>query len=232
VIAIRKATDRGQTKIDWLDSRHTFSFGDYVDPRHHQFRALRVINDDWVKAGAGFGMHPHRDMEIVTYVLSGRLEHRDSLGNGSVIAPGEVQRMSAGTGIWHGEFNPSATEPVHLLQIWMLPAARGLPPSYEQKKFDLDAGAGQLRLVASPDGRAGSVVVHQDVNLYAGRLAAGQRIAHDVPAGRYAWVQVARGEVDLNGQTLQEGDGAALSAETRLDLRAASDAEALLFDLA
>lgn len=232
MITIRKANERGQTKIDWLDSRHTFSFGDYVDPRHHNFRQLRVINDDWIAGGGGFDMHPHRDMEIVTYVLSGKLEHRDSLGNGSVIEPGEVQRMSAGTGIWHGEFNPSRTEPVHLLQIWMMPMERGLKPSYEQKRFDLGAGADSLKLVGSPDGRDGSVTIQQDVALYAGRLAAGQQATQPLSSERHAWVQVADGDVRLNGMELHAGDGAAVSGETKLTLVANSPAEVLVFDLA
>lgn len=232
MITIRKAAERGQTKIGWLDSRHTFSFGGYVDPQHHSFRHLRVINDDWVKAGAGFDMHPHRDVEIVTYVLSGKLEHRDSLGNGSVIAPGEVQRMSAGTGIWHGEFNPSKEEPVHLLQIWLFPAQRGLQPSYEQKRFNLDAEDGMLRLVGSPNGREGSVTIHQDVALHAGRLTPGQRVVQSLSPERHAWVHVARGKVTLNGHALAAGDAAGLSGVDGLEFAATEPSEVLVFDLA
>ena len=231
MIDIRRADARGHTQLSWLDSRHTFSFGDYYDPAHMGFRALRVINDDRVAPGAGFGTHPHRDMEIITYVLDGALEHRDSLGNGSAIRPGEVQRMSAGTGIRHSEFNASREEPVHFLQIWILPAQEGLPPSYEQRA--LPAGArGGLALAASRDGRDGSVTVHQDVSVHAGQLDRGDTVAHPLAAGRHAWVQIARGSASLNGQTLQAGDGAAVSGEDQVGIRADGPAEILLFDLA
>ncbi len=232
MIAIRPAADRGQTATDWLDSRHTFSFNDYYDPDHVQFRSLRVINDDKVAPAAGFGTHPHRDMEIITYVVGGALEHQDSLGTGSVIRPGEVQRMSAGTGIRHSEFNPSATEPVHLLQIWLLPDRRGLRPEYEQKAFPEADRRGRWRLVASPDGRDGSVTVHQDAELYATILEPGETARHELRPGRYAWVQVARGSVTVNGKQLTEGDGAAVAEERSLAVTATAPAEVLLFDLA
>ena len=231
MIQIRRAAERGQTQLPWLDSRHTFSFGDYHDPEHMGFRALRVINDDRVAPGQGFGTHPHRDMEIITYVLDGALEHRDSLGNGSVIRPGEVQRMSAGTGIRHSEVNASQQQPVHFLQIWILPEVAGLPPSYEQRALP-PAAHGGLALAASPDGRDVSVTVHQDVTLYAAQLAARQSATHRLAAGRHAWMQVARGSVTLNGQTLADGDGAAVSDEPQLVLAADGPAEILLFDLA
>jgi redox-sensitive bicupin YhaK (pirin superfamily) len=233
MITVRPGHDRGRTHLDWLDSRHTFSFGDYHDPNHVSFRSLRVLNEDWIAPGSGFGMHPHRDMEIVTVVLQGALRHRDSLGTGSTIRPGEVQRMTAGTGILHSELNPSATEPVHLLQIWMLPERRGLEPGYEQRRFGEDEAKGRLRLVASRDGRDGAVTVHQEVDLYLGRLETGERLAHRLKPGRHAWVQVARGALTLNRQTLLAGDGAAVSDESVLELRAnEGPAEALLFDLA
>ena len=232
MIIIRPRDQRGRTALDWLDSAHTFSFGDYYDPAHMGFRALRVINDDRVDAGKGFGMHPHRDMEILTYVLSGALEHRDSLGTGSVIRPGEVQRMTAGTGILHSEHNPSRSEPVHLLQIWLLPERRGLPPSYEQKAFPRSKQTGKLRLVAARDGREGAVSIHQDVDVFACHLDQGEQARRDLPKGRHAWVQVARGAVTLNGKELQAGDGAALSDEPAVELAAQEPSEVLLFDLA
>src|SRR5215468_830538 len=229
MIDIRRAAARGQTRLPWLDSRHTFSFGEYHDPTHMGFRALRVINDDRVAPGGGFATHPHSDMEIITYVLDGALEHRDSLGNGSLIRPGEVQRMSAGTGIRHSEYNASQTEPVHLLQIWILPAQAGLQPSYEQR--ELPAGAsGGLALVGSPDARDGAVTVHQDVGVYAGRLARGDSVTHTLAPGRHAWVHVARGEASLNGRHLRGGDGAAVSKEAQLVVHAEGPAELLLFD--
>src|SRR5436190_521504 len=199
MIGVRLAEDRGRTAIDWLDSRHSFSFNDYYDPRHMGFRSLRVINDDRVAPAAGFGAHPHRDMEIITYVLSGALEHRDSLGSGEVLRPGEVQRMTAGTGIRHSEFNPSETEPVHLLQIWLLPERTGLTPGYEQKAYPEAERRGRWRLVASPDGRDGSVTVHQDAAMSVTILDAGQTVMYELARGRHAWVQVARGAVTLNG---------------------------------
>ena len=231
MIQIRRAAERGQTQLPWLDSRHTFSFGDYHDPEHMGFRALRVINDDRVAPGQGFGTHPHRDMEIITYVLDGALEHRDSLGTGSLIRPGEVQRMSAGTGIRHSEFNASRSDPVHLLQIWILPDTVGLPPSYEQRALPAAAHGG-LALVASPNGRDGSVTVHQDVGVFAGQLAPGKTVSHSLAAGRHAWVHVARGSTSVNGQPLQAGDSAAISGESEVALRADAPAEVLLFDLA
>jgi redox-sensitive bicupin YhaK (pirin superfamily) len=232
MITLRRADERGRTAIDWLDSRHTFSFGDYFDPAHLGFRSLRVLNDDWVQPGNGFGMHPHRDMEIITYVLDGALEHRDSLGTGSVIRPGEVQRMTAGTGIFHSEYNPSREKPVHLLQIWILPERKGLTPDYEQRAFAEDELRGRLRLVAARDGRDGAVSLHQDVDLFAARLGAGEAVEHRLRPGRSAWVQVARGAVTLNGQPLEAGDGAAVRDEAVLRLAGREPAEVLLFDLA
>jgi redox-sensitive bicupin YhaK (pirin superfamily) len=231
----RAAADRGRTKIDWLDSRHTFSFGEYYDTAQMGFGALRVINDDRVAPGAGFPTHPHRDMEIVSYVVSGALEHRDSLGTGSVIRPGDVQRMSAGTGVRHSEFNPSRGEPVHFLQIWIIPERGGLPPSYEQKNFPLAERQGRLRLVASRDGRDGALTLHQDVRLWAGTFGPGESASLELAAGRSAWVQVAGGAVEVNGTRLEAGDGAALEDEPALRVagRAGDPAgEVLIFDLA
>jgi quercetin 2,3-dioxygenase len=230
MIKIRRAGERGHTQLSWLDSHHTFSFGEYHDPQHMGFGTLRVINDDRVAPGQGFGTHPHRDMEIVTYVLEGALEHRDSLGNGSVIRPGEVQRMSAGTGIRHSEFNASKGDTVHFLQIWILPEKSGLPPGYEQRALPA-AAQGGLALAASRDGRNGSVTVHQDVALYAGQLEGKTSVTHSV-AGRRAWVHVARGALNLNGQALSEGDGAAIADERELVLHPKGSAEVLVFDLA
>jgi len=231
MIAIRRANDRGVAEFDWLQSRHTFSFGGYHDPAHMGFGPLRVINEDRVVPGAGFPTHGHRDMEIISYVLDGALAHRDSLGTGSVIRPGDVQRMSAGTGISHSEYNDSASEPVHFLQIWIVPAGRGLPPGYEQRHFPAEARAGRLRLIASPDGADDSVTVHQDVRLYAALLDADQSASLPLQDGRIAWVQVARGEVAVNGQRLAAGDGAALDRETALVLDGATGAEVLVFDM-
>ena len=235
MIRLRPGSERGQTTLDWLDSRHSFSFDRYYDPRNMGFRHLRVLNEDRVQPGRGFGRHPHRDMEIVTYILEGALEHSDSLGNGSIIRPGEVQRMSAGAGITHSEYNPSATEPVHLLQIWILPETLSLPPSYEQKTIPLEESKGALRLVAAPDGRGGAVTLHQDVQLYVARLGGGEQVIHRLLPGRHAWVQVARGSVTLNGLGMEAGDGAAVSQEEELTLQASDQhplAEILLFDLA
>jgi len=232
MITIRRARERGHADHGWLDTWHTFSFADYHDPRHMGFRALRVINEDVVAPGRGFGTHPHRDMEIVTYVLDGALEHKDSMGTQSVIVPGEVQRMSAGTGVLHSEFNHSKTDPVHLLQIWLLPARPGIEPSYEQTFFPDEEKRGRLRLVASPDGADGSVTIHQDARLYASLLAPGQEVAHEIAPGRHAWIHVARGTASLNGQALEAGDGAAVSDEPRVVLRGTGNAEILLFDLA
>jgi hypothetical protein len=231
MLTVRSAAARGQTQIAWLDSRHSFSFGEYYDPAHMGFRALRVINDDRIAPAAGFGTHPHRDMEIVTYVLDGALQHRDSLGTGSIIRPGDVQRMSAGTGIRHSEVNASQTDPVHLLQIWIVPEQEALPPSYEQKQVPA-ATPGSLRLIGSRDGRGGSVTIHQDVDLYRGILASGEHARHTLAPARHAWLQVARGRLTANGQPLEAGDGAAISAESALELRADQPSEVLLFDLA
>jgi redox-sensitive bicupin YhaK (pirin superfamily) len=232
MLTIRRAEDRGHAQHGWLDSRHSFSFADYHDPAHMGFRALRVINEDRVQPAAGFSTHPHRDMEILSYVLEGGLAHKDSLGTGSVIRPGDFQRMSAGTGVTHSEFNASSSEAVHFLQIWLLPAQRNLPPSYEQKHFAADQRQGRLQLVASSDGRAGSLTVHQDVSVYDGLLGPNERAELPLGQGRAAWVQVARGTVKLNGETLQVGDGAAVSAEPALRLEGVQTGEVLVFDLA
>jgi quercetin 2,3-dioxygenase len=232
MIRIRRAAERGHFDHGWLDTWHTFSFADYYDPDHMGFRSLRVINDDRVGPGQGFGTHGHRDMEIVTYVLEGALEHRDSMGNGSVLRPGELQRMSAGTGIRHSEFNPSRSEPVHLYQIWLLPARAGLKPSYEQRAFSDAERQGRLRLVASPDGADGSLTIHQDARLYLSTLGAGQGVTHLLRPGRHAWLQVLRGQATLNGQSLTAGDGAAVGEEQELDIRSDDGGEVLLFDLA
>lgn len=233
MIAVRKAEERGVARFGWLDSRHSFSFGHYYDPAHMGFRALRVINEDRVAPGAGFETHGHRDMEIISYVLDGALAHRDSLGSGSVIRPGDVQRMTAGTGIRHSEFNASKSEPVRFLQIWILPERQGLAPGYEQKTFPASEKRGRLRLVASRDGREGSVTLHQAVDLYAALSEPGTALSHRLAPGRHAWLQVARGAVTLNGEPLRQGDGAAVSGETELTIAAAEeDSEILLFDLA
>jgi hypothetical protein len=232
MITVRKAQERGHANHGWLDSHHTFSFANYYDPKHMGFRALRVINEDRVSPGMGFGTHGHRDMEIITYVLEGAIEHKDSIGTGSVILPGEVQRMSAGTGIRHSEFNHSKNEPVHFLQIWLLPEKEGLPPSYEQQNFSPAKTPGKLHLVAARDGRENAVTVHQDVDLYAAVLKEGDRISHTLKPQRHAWVQVARGAITLNGLPLDTSDGAAISNETDVVIEATTDAEILLFDLA
>ena len=232
MITVRKSEDRGHANRGWLDSYHTFSFADYYDRNYMNFRSLRVINEDVISPGKGFGTHGHSDMEIITYVLAGALEHKDSLGTGAAIKPGEVQRMSAGTGIQHSEFNHSQTEPVHLLQIWLLPDTNGLPPSYEQRDFPVAERHGKLRLVAARDARDGAVKVHQDVDLYAAVLDKDSRVAHALQPHRHAWIQVARGAVLLNGLTLGKGDGAAVSGEAELVIEAAEDTEFLLFDLA
>jgi len=231
MIAVKKSNQRGRTKIDWLDSRHTFSFGDYYDPSAMGFSVLRVINEDRVVGGGGFPTHPHRDMEIVTWVLEGALEHRDSLGSGSVILPGDAQRMSAGRGIRHSEFNASRHTPVHFLQIWLLPAGAGIDPGYEQRNFPESTRRGQLRLVVSTDGAEGSIVIHQDARMYDGLLKAGEGTVHTLAPLRRAYLQLARGNVQANGVSLDAGDGAAVENETRLDLKAKSDSELLLFDL-
>ncbi|MSO85828.1 MAG: pirin family protein [Rhodospirillales bacterium] len=232
MIAIRPSNERGAFDHGWLVTSHTFSFSEYQDPAHMGFRALRVINEDIVRPGKGFGTHGHRDMEIVTYVLSDALEHKDSLGNGSIISPGEVQRMSAGTGIRHSEFNASADADVHLLQIWIVPEREGIAPGYEQKTFPIAAETDRLLLVASRSGAAGSVTIHQDANLYAATLSPGGRVAAVLAPGRHAWVQVARGALKLNGAALAAGDGAQISDETAIDIRGPSGGEFLLFDLA
>lgn len=231
MLTLRKSGERGHFRADWLDSRHTFSFDTYHDPAHMGFRALRVINEDRVAPGAGFPLHPHRDMEIVTFILAGALEHRDDLGHREVIRAGEVQRITAGTGIRHSESNPSAEEEVHLLQIWLFPAEKGLPPSYETRRFTTAASNG-LRLIGSGDGREGSAVIHQDVSLYAGALAAGSRLEQPLAPGRHAWLQVTGGELALNGTPMTAGDGAAVSEESELNLAAFSETAFLLFDLA
>lgn len=229
--AIRHAADRGRASLGWLDSRHTFSFGQYYDPAHMGFGPLRVINEDWIQPGQGFGMHGHQDMEIITYIVDGELEHKDSMGSGSVIRRGDVQRMSAGTGVMHSEFNHSDKNIVHLLQIWILPERGGLAPSYEEKNFDIDSTKGQLRLVGSRDARDGSVTIHQDVDLYAAVLDEGQAVQHELSAGRKAWLQVVQGSAELNGQALKAGDGVAVDAGGRLDIAATPAAEVLLFDM-
>jgi redox-sensitive bicupin YhaK (pirin superfamily) len=232
MMTIRRSDERGHAQHGWLDSRHTFSFADYHDPAHMGFRALRVINEDRVQPAAGFGTHAHRDMEILSYVLEGELAHKDSMGTGATIRPGDVQRMTAGTGVTHSEFNASSGEPVHFLQIWLLPERKGLAPGYEQKHFDEAQRKGRFQLVASRDGRQGSLTIHQDVALYDGLLAPGERVELPLAQGRHAWVQVARGQVKLNGETLTAGDGAAVSEEPGLKLEGVKQAEVLVFDLA
>jgi redox-sensitive bicupin YhaK (pirin superfamily) len=232
VIVVRPSAERGHVDHGWLDTRHTFSFADYHHPAWMGFRTLRVLNEDRVQPGRGFPTHAHRDMEIVSYVLEGALEHRDSLGNGSVIRPGDVQRMTAGTGVRHSEYNPSATEAVHFLQVWIIPARTGLPPGYEQKTFPEADRRGRLLVVASPDGRDGSVTIHQDATIHACLLEPDGTLVYRPAPGRHAWLQVARGGVRLNDRTLAQGDGAAASDERRLAIEAAGSAEILLFDLA
>lgn len=231
MIRVRRAFERGHFDHGWLDTYHTFSFSRYHDPRHMGFRSLRVINEDRVAPGKGFGTHPHRNMEIVTYVLEGALQHRDSLGTGSTIRPGELQRMTAGTGITHSEFNPSATDPVHLYQIWLLPERDGLKPSYEQRNFPEQDRNNRLCLVASPGGEDGSLAIQQDARLYLASLDPGREVSHELTADRHAWLQVLRGGVHLGGIKLSAGDGAALSDESALALRADGPSEVLLFDL-
>jgi redox-sensitive bicupin YhaK (pirin superfamily) len=230
MIRFRDRMARGRTRTGWLDSRHSFSFGDYRDPENMGFRALRVINEDRVVPGAGFPTHGHRDMEIISYVLEGKIEHKDSLGNGSVIEPGDVQRMSAGSGIRHSEYNPSPDEPVHFLQIWILPRHTGSSPGYEQKRLAMDA-RGRLELAAGPSGSGAPVTIDQDVLLYVTKLDQGAKLAHSLKPGRGAWVQVARGLVALNDTEMREGDGAAIEAESAIVLEGMTDAEVLLFDL-
>jgi redox-sensitive bicupin YhaK (pirin superfamily) len=232
MITVRKAQERGHARHGWLDSFHTFSFADYHDPAHMGFRDLRVINEDRVQPGAGFDTHGHRDMEIISYVIEGALEHKDSIGTGSVIRPGDVQVMSAGTGIRHSEFNHSKTEPVHFLQIWVLPDREGLKPRYDQKAFPPSDKRGRLRLVGSPDGRNGSIVIHQDVEIHDAQLAHGEAVTRDLKTGRRSWVQVVRGAVEVNGKAAKTGDGVALQGEAKLSITSqADDSEILVFDL-
>ena len=232
MLHLRKAGDRGPTNLGWLDSRHTFSFGHYYDPRFSGFRALLVINEDRVAPGAGFPPHPHSDMEILSYVVAGALEHRDSLGTGSVIRPGELQRMSAGTGIRHSEHNASKTEPVHFLQIWITPERNGLAPSYEQKRLPPRDGGSRLDLIGSRDGRGGSVTIHQDVDLYRATVRAGDTLSLDIRDGRGAWVQAVAGRATVSGTSVSQGDGLALTSEDEVRVTAEEDAELLIFDLA
>lgn len=232
MIQIRKANERGKVNMGWLDSKHTFSFGHYFDPDHMGFGNLRVINEDRVQPGKGFGTHGHQDMEIISYVIDGALEHRDSMQNGSVIRPGDVQRMTAGTGVQHSEFNHSVDDQVHFLQIWILPERAGLEPGYEEKRFEREEKLDQLRLVGSRDGRNQSVTIHQDVDLYAGVLTEGTELTHVFTGNRKGWVQVVRGEVTLDGRTLSAGDGAAIAELDQVTITAASEAEILLFDMA
>lgn len=231
MIRIRRGRDRGHANHGWLDTRHTFSFASYQDPQHMRFRSLRVMNEDIVAPGQGFGTHPHHDMEIVTYVLEGALEHKDSMGNGEVLRPGEFQRMSAGTGITHSEFNPSSAEPVHLYQIWLLPERQGIEPSYEQKQFPQEERRNQLRLVAAPNAEHGSLLIHQDARIYLSSLDEGKQVSHAVKPGRHAWLQVLRGAISLNGHDLAASDGAAVSEEPLLTVVASKPAEIMLFDL-
>ncbi len=232
MIRIRKSEARGYFDFGWLQTHHTFSFGEYFDPEHVHFRALRVINEDRVQPGQGFGMHGHRDMEIVTLVLSGAIEHQDSLGNGEILRPGELQRMTAGAGIRHSEFNPSTTDPLHLYQIWLTPERRGLTPSYEQKAFGPSERIDRWQLVASPDGQNGSITIHQDAQLLLTTLTSGQSLSHSIATGRAAWLQILTGSVAIDHELLQAGDGAAITDETTVTISASENSEVLLFDLA
>lgn len=231
MILVRPASERGHADHGWLKAFHSFSFANYYDPEHMGFRTLRVLNDDSVQPGQGFGTHGHKDMEIITYVLDGALEHKDSMGTGSVLYPGDVQRMSAGSGVTHSEFNHSQDEVLRLLQIWILPEKNGIEPGYEEKHFSAEEKRGRLRLIASPDGQDGSLRIHQDVRVYGGLLEEGDRVLHDLPSGRHLWLQVARGRVQANGIELSQGDGLAISDESRLDLVGVGPGEILLFDL-
>lgn len=231
MLQLRKREEQGHTRIDWLDSHHVFSFGDYYAPEHRGFSDLRVINDDIIRPASGFGTHPHNDMEIVTFVISGALEHRDSMGNGSVIRPGDIQRMSAGLGVTHSEFNPSETEPARILQVWIFPESKGLHPGYEQRHFDEADMENQLRLMASREGQDGSVVIHQDAGIHRSVLTEGRSLAYDIQTGRSAWIQVIEGHLRVNETTLEDGDGMGVT-EGRLELTAANGrADFLLFDL-
>lgn len=232
MITLRPANERGHANHGWLDTRYTFSFSDYYDPRQMGFRDLRVINEDQIAPGQGFGAHGHRDMEILTYVMAGQLAHRDSMGNGEAIHPHEWQRMSAGTGVRHSEFNASPSDPLHLYQIWILPETEGIKPGYEQKIFAPEEKAGALKLVASRDGRDGSLTIHQNASVYNALLRSGEAVEHRLDAGRHAWLQVVKGAVELNGNKMNAGDGAAISEEPSLDIKASADAEIVLFDLA
>jgi hypothetical protein len=231
MIKVRKANERGHFDFGWLNTYHTFSFGDYFDRDNMNFRSLRVINEDFVQPGQGFGTHGHRDMEIITYILRGGLEHKDSMGNGSVIYPGEVQRMSAGTGVLHSEFNHAKDEVVHLLQIWILPERKNIEPSYEQTFFSDEEKKGKLRLIASPNGSDGSVTIHTDAKLFASLLEEGDEVIYELQTGRHAWIQVARGAVEVNGVSLNQGDGASVSDETEIKIVGKESSEILLFDL-
>jgi redox-sensitive bicupin YhaK (pirin superfamily) len=232
MITIRKSAERGTTKIDWLDSRHTFSFADYYDPAFESFGALRVINEDWIAGGAGFPPHPHRDMEIVTYLLDGALQHKDSSGGGGVIRPGEIQRMSAGSGVVHAEFNASREQACHLLQIWIMPSRRGIQPSYEQKAIDAKAVANKFARIAGPDPQPNEVRLVQDAEIWAAKLDVDIEVIHQIGPGRRAWVQVAKGEVSLGEERLRAGDAAAVTDQDQVALRSRTEAEVLLFDLA
>lgn len=232
MITVRRSEDRGRTKIDWLDSRHSFSFGDYYDPANESFGALRVINEDWIKGGAGFPPHSHRDMEIVTYILGGAIAHKDSSGGGGTIRPGEIQRMSAGTGITHSEFNANAGETCHMLQIWIMPSKRGIPPGYEQKKIDPDAVHNHFARIAAPEPRENEVRLVQDAEIWAAKLDANVEAIHPLAQGRKAWLQVAKGEVKLAGETLKAGDAAAITDQDLIAVRSKEPSELLLFDLA
>ncbi len=231
MITKRPSNERGHNDLGWLDTYHTFSFSSYFDPNHTHFRALRVINEDIVQPGGGFPTHPHDNMEILTYILDGALEHQDSMGNGSVIRPGQIQTMTAGTGITHSEFNPSKTEPVHLLQIWMLPEEKGLEPSYGEYTFNIEARKADLQLIASRDGREGSAVIHQDLALYTSVLTENDSVHHELEPNRHAWIQVTRGSILLNEIELNAGDGAAVSDEQKLSVTGTANSEVLLFDL-
>lgn len=232
MIKIWKANERGHADHGWLDTWHTFSFGEFYDPNRMGFRSLRVINEDWVAPGMGFGMHPHRDMEIVTYVLEGALEHKDSMGNGEVLKPGEFQHMSAGTGIRHSEFNPSATEKVHLYQIWLLPKTQGIKPTYAQKAFSVERRLDQFCLVASPTGEEGSLAIHQDAKIYLANVSAGRSLTRSIAAGRHGWVQVLRGSIRIDGKTLEPGDAAAISEQSAWTVDSPAGGELMFFDLA
>lgn len=231
MIKLRPSAERGAVNLGWLDSKHTFSFADYHDPAHMGFSSLRVINEDWIEPGQGFGTHPHRDMEIITYIIKGALEHKDSMGNGAVMKRGDVQHMTAGTGVMHSEFNHSNDEPVHLLQIWILPGEQGLTPGYEEKTFTDAEKKNQLRLLVSPDGSNNSLVVNQDLNLYASILDQGAELTHSFDAGNSGWVQVVEGEVEVNGEKLNAGDGVSIEQTGSLEIKAKTDAEFLLFDM-